>query len=158
LSTFTVNRNVIGRPVNYLNLNRHNSIHRDVNYNNLMRDKRIDAGVAPAGNKIIRATIKLARVLPHLKFRARALYARADAKSACLTFAEVKNYRRHFKGMGIPIRFSSLFNDRSVACVLPIQSLITENNTYGTNHSCRKVPPVWLVIAITVFGLPLRSK
>jgi hypothetical protein len=43
--------------------------------------------------------MKLAGVLPHLKFphlkfRARALYARADAKSACPTFAEVKDYRQ----------------------------------------------------------------
>jgi hypothetical protein len=52
-----VNRNIFRRPVNYLNLNRYNSIHRDVNYNNLMRDKRIDTGKAPEGNKIIRRNL-----------------------------------------------------------------------------------------------------
>ncbi|MGE5304885.1 MAG: DUF3300 domain-containing protein [Alphaproteobacteria bacterium] len=52
-----VNRNIIHRHVNYINLNRYSSVHRDVNYNNLIRDKRADIGKADAGNKIIRRNL-----------------------------------------------------------------------------------------------------
>ena len=52
-----INRNIVRQHVNYINLNRYNSIHRDVNYNNLTRDKRDNAGNANAGNKIIRRNL-----------------------------------------------------------------------------------------------------
>jgi hypothetical protein len=52
-----VNRNVIHRHVNYINLNRYSSVHRDVNYNNLIRDKRANIGNANEGNKIIRRNL-----------------------------------------------------------------------------------------------------
>jgi hypothetical protein len=52
-----VNRNIIHRHVNYIDLNRYSSVHRDVNYNNLIRDKRADTGKADVGNKIIRRNL-----------------------------------------------------------------------------------------------------
>lgn len=52
-----INRNIIHRHVNYINLNRYSTVHRDVNYNNLVRDKRADIGNANAGNKIIRRNL-----------------------------------------------------------------------------------------------------
>ena len=52
-----INRNIIHRHVNYINLNRYNSIHRDVNYNNLVRDKKPEIGKANEGNKIIRRNL-----------------------------------------------------------------------------------------------------
>ena len=52
-----INRNIIHRHVNYINLNRYSSVHRDVNYNNLVRDKRADISNANAGNKIIRRNL-----------------------------------------------------------------------------------------------------
>jgi hypothetical protein len=52
-----INRDIVRRHVNYINLNRYSSIHRDVNYNNLIRDKRADIGKANAGNKIIRRNL-----------------------------------------------------------------------------------------------------
>jgi Protein of unknown function (DUF3300) len=52
-----VNRKIVQRNVNYINLNRYNSIHRQVNYDNLMRDKKAEIGKANAGNKIIRRNL-----------------------------------------------------------------------------------------------------
>ena len=52
-----INRNIIHRHINYINLNRYSSVHRDVNYNNLTRDKRADIGNANAGNKVIRRNL-----------------------------------------------------------------------------------------------------
>jgi hypothetical protein len=52
-----INRNIIHRHVDYINLNRYSSVHRDVNYNNLIRDKRPDTGNPNAGNKIIRRNL-----------------------------------------------------------------------------------------------------
>ncbi|HEY7221632.1 MAG TPA: DUF3300 domain-containing protein [Candidatus Binatia bacterium] len=56
-SNVQINRNIIHKRVNYINLSRYNSVHRDVNYNNLIRDRRPDTANANAGNKIIRRNL-----------------------------------------------------------------------------------------------------
>lgn len=49
-----INRNVVQRRVNYVNLNRYSSIHRNVNYNNVGRSNKSIPASPTAGNKIIR--------------------------------------------------------------------------------------------------------
>jgi hypothetical protein len=52
-----INRNIVRQQVNYINLNRYNSVHRDVSYNNLSRNKPRDTANANTGNKIIRRNL-----------------------------------------------------------------------------------------------------
>ncbi len=57
LANVRINRNIVHRPVNYINLNRYNSVHREVSYNNLIRGTTRNLGNADAGNKVIRRNL-----------------------------------------------------------------------------------------------------
>ena len=59
-----INRQIVRHHVNYVGLNRHNSIHRDVNYNNLTRNEWRSAGNPNAATRTIRRSLDITAPRP----------------------------------------------------------------------------------------------